>query len=144
LVKSFGERLPSCTAESFHRKARAQIPEALKPALEPLFSVLERLDEQIAAYDDQVEQLAKKYPDVEAIAQARRADAPAVGHWRGVPAIRAQGNDTSGSLSDSPKRRRANNDCFEELISLPGRARSPALRCSQFPHLFPHPSCANV
>jgi transposase len=71
LVKSFGERLPSCTAESFHRKARAQIPEALQPALEPLFSVLERLEEQIAAYDDQVEQLAKKYPDVEVIAQPK-------------------------------------------------------------------------
>jgi transposase len=71
LVKSFGERLPSCTAESFHRKARAQIPEALKPALEPLWSVLERLDEQIAAYDDQVEKLAKKYPDVAVIAQPK-------------------------------------------------------------------------
>jgi hypothetical protein len=68
LVKSFGERLSSCTAESFHRKARAQISEALKPALEPLFSVLARLDEEIAAY---VEQLAKKYPDVEVIAQPK-------------------------------------------------------------------------
>ncbi len=71
LVKSFGERLPSCTSESFHRKARAQIPQALKPALEPLLSVLERLEEQIAAYDDQVEQLGKKYPDVEVIAQPK-------------------------------------------------------------------------
>jgi transposase len=70
-VKSFGERLPSCTAESFHRKARAHIPEALKPALEPLFGVLERLDEQIAAYDEQVEKLAQKYPDVEVIAQPK-------------------------------------------------------------------------
>jgi transposase len=71
LVKSFGERLPSCTAESFHRKARAHIPEALKPALEPLFSVLEHLDEQIAVFDDQVRLLAKKYPDVEVIAQPK-------------------------------------------------------------------------
>ena len=71
LVKSFGERLPSCTAESFHRKAKGDVPEALKPALEPLFSVLERLDEQIAAYDDQVQQLAKKYPDVEVISQPK-------------------------------------------------------------------------
>jgi transposase len=71
LVKSFGERLPTCTAESFHRKARADIPEALKSALEPLFLVLERLSEQIAAYDEQVEQLAKKYPDVEVIAQPK-------------------------------------------------------------------------
>jgi transposase len=71
LVKSFGERLPSCTAESFQRKARADIPEALKPALEPLFSVLERLNEQIATYDDQVKLLAQKYPDVDVIAQPK-------------------------------------------------------------------------
>jgi transposase len=71
LVKSFGERLPSCTAESFHRTARTHIPEALKAALEPLFSVLERIDEQIAAYDHQVQELAKKYPDVEVIAQPK-------------------------------------------------------------------------
>ena len=71
LVKSFGERLPSCTAESFHRKARTAVPQALKPALDPLFCVLERLEEQIDAYDDRVKQLAKKYPDVEAIAQPK-------------------------------------------------------------------------
>jgi transposase len=71
LVKSFGERLPSCTAESFHRNARALIPATLKPALDPLFCVLEQLEEQIDAYDDRVKQLAKKYPDVAAIAQPK-------------------------------------------------------------------------
>jgi transposase len=71
LVKSFGERLPSCTAESFHQKALAHVPEALKPALEPLLSVLDRLDEQIAAFDHRVQELAKKYPDVEVIAQPK-------------------------------------------------------------------------
>lgn len=71
LVKSFGERLPSCTAESFHRKARALIPVALKPALDPLFCVLEQLEEPIDAYDDRVKQLAKKYPDVAAISQPK-------------------------------------------------------------------------
>jgi transposase len=69
LVKSFGERLPSCTAESFHRKARAEIPDPLRPALEPIFLVLDRLAEQIAACDEQIEQLATKYSDVEVIAQ---------------------------------------------------------------------------
>ena len=33
--------------------------------------MLERLEEQIDAYDDRVKQLAKKYPDVEAIAQPK-------------------------------------------------------------------------
>lgn len=71
LVKSFGERLPACTAESFHRKARTAVPEALEPALAPLFCVLEQLEEQIDAYDEQLKQLAKKYPDVEVIAQPK-------------------------------------------------------------------------
>jgi transposase len=71
LVKSFGVRLPSCTAESFHRKAKAHVPTVLKPALEPMFSVLERLDEQITAHDKTLERVAKKYPDVEVISQPK-------------------------------------------------------------------------
>jgi len=71
LIKSFGERLPSCTAESFHRKAKTSVPAALKPALDPLFCTLEQLEKQIDAYDEQVKQFAKKYPDVEVIAQPK-------------------------------------------------------------------------
>ena len=52
LVKSFGERLPSCTAESFHRHVWAEVPSALQPALEPIFRVLEQLEEQIDKYDE--------------------------------------------------------------------------------------------
>jgi transposase len=70
LVKSFGERLPSCTAESFHKKSKEHVPETLKPALEP-FSVLERLDEQITAHDKRLLELAKKYPDVEVVSQPK-------------------------------------------------------------------------
>jgi transposase len=71
LVKSFGERLPACTAASFHRKAKAHVPPALKPALEPIFSVLEKLEQEIKAYDQLLERMAKKYPDVEIIAQPK-------------------------------------------------------------------------
>jgi transposase len=71
VVKSFGERLPRCAAECFHRKARAQIPPALTPALAPLLAVLEQLDAAITAYDAQVTQLAKKYSEVAVIAQPK-------------------------------------------------------------------------
>lgn len=71
LVKSFGERLPTCTSESFHRKAWPFVPAALKPALQPIFRVLEQLEEQIDAFDEQIKQLANKYPDVEVIAQPK-------------------------------------------------------------------------
>jgi len=69
LVKSFGERLPQCSGESFHRQAREYVPAALKPALEPVFQALERIDEAIRKEDKLVARLAKKYPDVEVIAQ---------------------------------------------------------------------------
>ena len=36
-VKSFGGRLPKCLARSFHNKAPEHIPEALWPALGPVF-----------------------------------------------------------------------------------------------------------
>ncbi len=71
LVKSFGERLPTCTAESFHRKTWSLVPAALRPALAPIFRVLEQLEEQIDAHDQQIKQLAKKYPDVEVIGQPK-------------------------------------------------------------------------
>jgi transposase len=71
LVKSFGERLPSCTAEGFHRQVRAHIPATLKPALEPMFAVMEHLEKQIKAHDKTLERIAKKYPDVEIISQPK-------------------------------------------------------------------------
>src|SRR5262249_49242666 len=40
LVKSFGRRLPKCSAQTFHIKAKEQVPAVLKPALEPIFQAL--------------------------------------------------------------------------------------------------------
>lgn len=71
LVKSFGERLPTCTAESFHRKTWATVPSAIRPALAPVFRVLEELEAQIDAHDKQIKQLATKYPNVEVVGQPK-------------------------------------------------------------------------
>jgi transposase len=72
LSKSFGYRLPKCDAESFHAKAREHLPAALKPAVLPVFEVLEKLDEQITAFDKKLEELAKsRYPDVEVVSQVK-------------------------------------------------------------------------
>jgi transposase len=71
MVKSFGERLPSCTAESFHRKAQSHVPVGLRPALEPLFATLVQLELQIKKLDQRIEQIAQKYPDVAVIAQPK-------------------------------------------------------------------------
>jgi transposase len=70
VVKSFGTRMPRCSAASFHKSTRALLPTELKTALEPIYETLERLDEQIRGLDRTLEtEVAKKYPEVEAISQ---------------------------------------------------------------------------
>jgi transposase len=58
-VKAFGYQLASGDAEYFWKKAPEQMPEELRPAMAPLFIVLERLHDQIRAYDKQLERLAR-------------------------------------------------------------------------------------
>lgn len=71
LTKSFGTRLPKCDAEYFHRKTKELVPQALLPAVEPLYQTLEHLAEQIKGYDQKLVELAKKYPDAEIVGQPR-------------------------------------------------------------------------
>lgn len=69
-VKPFGVRLPSCSAESFARKVAEGIPEALKPALQPLLDQISALTATIRGYDDQVDELAdKRYPQTALLRQ---------------------------------------------------------------------------
>jgi transposase len=69
VVKSFGERLPRCTAESFHRRTRASVPPELQPALEPIYEALTRVEEQIRALDRTIGRAAKKHPEVSLVSQ---------------------------------------------------------------------------
>jgi transposase len=69
LAKSFGVRLPKCSAESFSKQAWEQVPEELKPALAAIFKTLKALHEEIAEEDKTIVRLAKKYPDVAVISQ---------------------------------------------------------------------------
>ena len=49
-VKSFGARLPKCSAEGFHRKVRQHMPEALAVALDPVLETIASL--RPSAYAD--------------------------------------------------------------------------------------------
>ena len=60
VVKSFGERLPPCSARSFAQKTRELLPKALAETLEHLYDVLEILNEKITAYDAKIEVLSKE------------------------------------------------------------------------------------
>jgi transposase len=60
-VKSFGARLPKCPARSFHKRASEHIPEALRPALEPILEQIGSLTERIRQYDRQLETLCQEH-----------------------------------------------------------------------------------
>lgn len=69
-VKASGERLPSCSARSFHHKAGDSLPEALQPALLPVLETVARLTEQIKVFDQKIEELCKEsYPETQLMRQ---------------------------------------------------------------------------
>jgi len=69
-VKSWGGRLRSGSTRSFARHGGSQLPEALRPALEPLLEVLKRMTDQIEAHDRQIEATCRQsYPETELLRQ---------------------------------------------------------------------------
>jgi transposase len=75
LVKTTGSRLPPCSADAFFRKAPEHVPPILRAACAPLFEVLEKIHQQIAAIDKSIRQFVrKKYPIA-----ARLQEIPGVG-----------------------------------------------------------------
>jgi transposase len=62
-VKAIGQRLSACSAESFARRARGELPAALAPALLPLVEVIDDLTRRIRAADRALEALIRtQYP----------------------------------------------------------------------------------
>jgi transposase len=72
IVKSFGERLPSCKSEAFAKKVREYIPTDLKSALNPIVDTIQALTEQIKAFDKEIERLCKEeYPETKKMRQIK-------------------------------------------------------------------------
>jgi transposase len=64
LVKSAGGRLSRCSAESFHKQAKEDVPSRLEAAILPLIEQIEAMTRQIRDYDRSVKALAEeKYGD---------------------------------------------------------------------------------
>jgi len=72
LAKSYGERLRGCNVRNMNpEKAEGLSPE-LQRALEPLLAALQSLSEQIAEYNERIEQLAQQsYPQVALLKQIK-------------------------------------------------------------------------
>lgn len=114
MVKSFGARLPSCSAKSFARGASEALPQGLKAALAPLLEVIADLSERIRGFDRDVEAWAQRFPATERLRQIkgvgaltalvfvltlddphRFARSRSVGAYLGlVPASRSSGSST--------------------------------------------------
>ena len=72
LAKSYGERLRGCNVRNMNpEKAEGLSPE-LQKALEPLLAGIESVSEQIAEYNERIEQLAQQsYPQVALLKQIK-------------------------------------------------------------------------
>jgi transposase len=68
IVKSFGERLPRCSSDSFFNKTATLIPDILRPALDPLRKQIAVLSAQIQAYERQIQQIADtQFPETQSL-----------------------------------------------------------------------------
>jgi transposase len=69
-VKSFGGRLPKCSARSFHNKALEHIPETLWPALGPILEQIDSLTERIRDYERKLQTICQEhYPQTDLLRQ---------------------------------------------------------------------------
>jgi len=72
IVKSFGERLPGCSTECFHKKAISHIPQQLQSGLGPVLILIAQLNEQIKALDKEIESISsERYPETELLRRVK-------------------------------------------------------------------------
>jgi len=64
VVKGMGQRISSCSAASFHKRAVSEIPESLKDALIPVVDQIAQITETIKGFDKSIDRLAaERYPE---------------------------------------------------------------------------------
>ena len=65
-VKSFGERLPKCSAASFYKQCRDFLPENLKTVLQAILETIEHITGRIKEFDRRIEKISREvYPETE-------------------------------------------------------------------------------
>lgn len=70
MVKSFGARLPKCSADNFAKRVYDCIPEQLQEALGPMLSQIAHLSAGIRTYDTRIEQIStERYPETALLRQ---------------------------------------------------------------------------
>lgn len=69
LVKPMGERLKKCDADQVRVGLAGSLSEGIGRVVEPLLKAVEEISEQIGECDKQLEQMAKRYPEVKVLQQ---------------------------------------------------------------------------
>jgi len=69
LAKPMGERLKECDADQVQESSAQPLSEATRAVIGPLLKSVEALREQIAVYDQKIEEIAQRYPEVELLTQ---------------------------------------------------------------------------
>ena len=70
ICKAFGVRLPSGSTEGFAAKMRSQIPDLLRPALDPVLDTIESLSCSIRSFEKLLTKVAAEhYPEVQHLQQ---------------------------------------------------------------------------
>ncbi len=73
VLKSFGYRVKKYAPSGFHRQVAEQIPEELRPAVQPILDTLAALAERIRVFDREIRRLsAKVYPETGQLSQVDR------------------------------------------------------------------------
>jgi transposase len=65
LVKPMGERLKKCDADQVKEALADGLSAAVQTVIGPLLKSVEQLSEQIGEYDQKIEEIAKRYPEME-------------------------------------------------------------------------------
>jgi transposase len=65
MAKGFGLRLPKSITNTFGKRALADLPAMLRPALGGLLEQIDTLSQLITSYDQQIAELADKHPELE-------------------------------------------------------------------------------
>jgi transposase len=69
-VKSFGQRIPSASAGTFHQVARDHLPEKLREVLHPHLEILAHLTSQIRSMKKKIERMCQeRYPETRYLLQ---------------------------------------------------------------------------
>jgi len=69
LVKPMGERLKACDADQVARGLGERLSEGAQAVIGPLLKAVEGLSEQIGKYDEQIEEMGKRYPETKLLQQ---------------------------------------------------------------------------